>query len=597
MALKDLVPFIGPQERDGSKKKDLTPALDEEDLKVLPKLFRSIGLAVGYTGGTYSIGYNRVNFEPAPYDFDRIIQAVDTDSYVKQGFNQYKELFWKEGYTIISQNPEAVEYLKLRIQFMELSMKRSFNNFLIDVADQLVKFGNAFVVKVRADINEFFPLDIHPVYGTKPVIGYELLPAETVEIMRDYHNKPIKYRQNIWGAHGYNAPSGFGRGERGYANLLPTWKPEQVIHFSVDVKPGRLFGTPFFVAVMDDVIALRQVEEDVQNLVHRELFPIYKYIVGTEEHPAEPDEINAAVGSIEGLGTGGGIVLPERHDIDVVGSQGKALDIQPYLDHFKERVAVGMGLTKKRLGMSQANAAKDEEDDTKIFDKIKLYQKTFGELIRLHIFNELLLEADFDPFVARKDVLDTCYFVFNEIDVDTQVKKENHIIQKWISDLVIWDEARIQLKEPLDADRQELYTAISNRELAPPEAPGKPIKPGTGTPAWTQNLNGKGKTNPNAKKPATGGSPPTAAGGVSVNKPAVATRGGSNNGPKLTGPPSISKSANTAPRQKAVANKSMPTNQYGTRTSNIRKKPQKLTASDQSDIMFLEELTELLGDE
>lgn len=583
MAFKDYLPFIGLEKKQSKNIK----AIDIADVKVLPKLFKTMGLAVGYTGGTYSIGYNRVNFEPAPYDFDRIIQAIDTDSYVKQAFNQFRELLWKEGYEIVSQNPEAVEYLKLRIQFMELSMKKSFNQFLTDVADQLLKFANSFLVKVRGDLDAFFPLPLDSMNNRNPIVGYQLLPAETVEIMRDYHNKPIKYRQNIWGAHGYNAPSGFGRGERGYANLLPMWKPEEMIHLAVDVKPGRLFGVPFMVAVMDDIVSLRQVEEDLLNLIHRELFPLYKYIVGTEDHPAEPDEIAAAARQIEGMRTEGGLVLPERHDVDVVGSEGAALQIEPYLNHFKERVAVGLGFTKKQLGMAvDQNQGDDEEEVTKIYDKVKFYQRYFADMIRLNVFNELLIEGGFDPFQEHNDMLDTCYFVFNEIDVDTQVKKENHLIQKWISDNITWEEVRIALKLPIDADRQELYTAISNRELAPPEAPGKPLKAGQDTPAWAKN-----------KQKATGGSPPTSSGNVSVNKPSVGTKGGSNNAPKLTGPPAISKSTNTSPRRKAVANVSMPTNQYGTRVSGISKRTQKVKASEEPDIMYIEEVLDILDED
>jgi hypothetical protein len=94
---------------------------------------------------------------------------------------------------------------------------------------------------------------------------------------------------------------------------------------------------------MDDIVALRQIEEDIQNLIHRELFPLYKYKVGTDDQPAEPDEIEAAANELANLRTEGGLVLPNRHDVEVVGADGNALDANPYLTHFKERVAIGLG--------------------------------------------------------------------------------------------------------------------------------------------------------------------------------------------------------------------------------------------------------------
>lgn len=553
MALFNLLPF-STIERRGRKRAQI---IGVDDAKVLPKLFKSLGLAVGYTGGTYSLGFNRVNFEPAPYDFDRIIQAIDTDSYVKQAFNKYKELFWKEGWALIGDNEEAIEYLEQRIQFMELSMGMPFQAFLVETADQLCKFANSFVVKVRGDLEPYFPGTLSPTSGKKPIVGYQLLPCETVEVMRDYHNHPLKYRQNIWGAHGYSAVAGFGGAGFGRShgnpdNLLPEWEPKEVIHFTVERKPGRIFGTPFMTAVMDDVVALRQVEEDIQNLVHRELFPLYKYIVGTELHPAEPEEIDLAANALAGLRTEGGLVLPDRHNVEVIGAEGKALQADPYLNHFKERVAIGLGLAPHHLGMSASggNRAASERLDIALYDKIKLYQHYFAEILQLKMFDELLLEGGFDPYQPVSKNTDRCKFIFNEIDVDTQVKKENHAIQKWISDITTFHETRIAVKLRPDASEEELYSALSARMLP---SPGKPIKPGEGgAPPSGASGGAKNPLNPSAQKP-----PSLTKGGASntPNKPDAAQ-------PSTGGRPNPS----TGPK-KGISNRSMPSNQQGRKTS------------------------------
>jgi len=53
-------------------------------------------------------------------------------------------------------------------------MKRPFMDFLIEVVDQLLKFGNAFIVKARADMSEYFPTKLEPISGDMPVVGYYL---------------------------------------------------------------------------------------------------------------------------------------------------------------------------------------------------------------------------------------------------------------------------------------------------------------------------------------------------------------------------------------------------------------------------------------
>ncbi len=447
MPIRQYLPF----QQSSNQEFEFTAAqLDATQISGLAKTMKVAALALGYQGTNYFYT-GRSNFEPSPYDFDRIIQAVDTDSYVKQAVAKYKDLFWKEGWQIVGENPEAVEYLYQRIDYMEMAMKRPFLEFLIDLSDQLFKFANVFIVKARGDLSEYFPSQIEPVNATQPVVGYYLIPTEQTRILRDKYNKPKSYQQQT-------DPLTYAPTDRD-----PVWSAERVIHLFFDRKPGRAFGTPFMSNVLDDVVALRQMEEDIQNLVHRELFPLYKYRIGTADQPAEPEEIDQAASEIENLRAEGGLILPFRHDVDVIGANNAALDASAYLDHFKERVAIGLGVAPHHLGMTLngGNRAMTERLDTALYDKIKQFQKQFAEMIRLHIFNELLFEGGFDPISnpIGQDTSDRCYFKFNEIDVDTQVKKETHIIQKYVNNLIGLTEARIALGVDPEAEEDDLFQA------------------------------------------------------------------------------------------------------------------------------------------
>jgi hypothetical protein len=450
MAISKYLPFSGGPESSTTAIEQLSAT----SINSLSKTMKVAALALGYQGTNYFYT-GRSNFEPSPYDFDRIIQAVDTDSYVKQSVGKYKDLFWKEGWQIVGENPEAVAYLYQRIDYMEMAMKRPFLDFLIDLSDQLFKFANVFIVKARADLSEYFPTKLNPISSTQPVVGYYLIPTEQTRILRDKHNRPKSYQQQT-------DPLTYAPTDRD-----PVWSADRIIHLFFDRKPGRAFGTPFLSNVLDDVVALRQMEEDIQNLVHRELFPLYKYRIGTADQPAEPEEIDQAAAEIENLRAEGGLILPFRHDVDVIGANNAALDASAYLDHFKERVAIGLGVAPHHLGMLMGggNRAMTERLDTALYDKIKQYQKQFAEMVRVHILNELLFEGGFDPLVnpITSDVSDRCYFKFNEIDVDTQVKKETHIVQKYVNSLISLPEARIQLGIDADVDTEELFPSIQGK--------------------------------------------------------------------------------------------------------------------------------------
>jgi hypothetical protein len=447
MPIRQYLPF----QQSSSQEFDFASAqLDATQISGLAKTMKVAALALGYQGTNYFYT-GRSNFEPSPYDFDRILQAVDTDSYVRQAVGKYKDLFWKEGWQIVGENPAAVEYLYQRIDYMEMAMKRPFLDFLIDLSDQLFKFANVFIVKGRGDLSEYFPSKIEPVNASQPVVGYYLIPTEQTRILRDRYNRPKSYQQQT-------DPLTYAPTDRD-----PVWSAERVIHLFFDRKPGRAFGTPFMSNVLDDVVALRQMEEDIQNLVHRELFPLYKYRIGTADQPAEPEEIDQAASEIENLRAEGGLILPFRHDVDVIGANNAALDASAYLDHFKERVAIGLGVAPHHLGMTLngGNRAMTERLDTALYDKIKQFQKQFAEMIRVHIFNELLFEGGFDPITnpLGSDTSDRCYFKFNEIDVDTQVKKETHIIQKYVSNLIGLTEARIALGVDPEAEEDDMFQA------------------------------------------------------------------------------------------------------------------------------------------
>lgn len=552
MAFRDFLPFQqAPLVRKARKKTaSSSSSLAPEDQLALSKAFKVSALALGFQGGG---GGSRASFEAPQYDFERILQAIDTDSYIKQGLSKYKELMWKEGWHLVGENPEAVDYIYTRFDFMELVMRRPMQDLLSEIGDQLIKFGNAFVVKSRGDISQFFPAPLQGAASNgQTVIGYYVLPAETVEIARDKNNKVVRYRQNVQGAAGGNPPE---------------FKPEDVIHFMWDRKPGRAFGTPFLVATLDDVVALRQMEEDFQNLVHKELFPLYKYIVGTPEAPAEPQEIDQAANELANLRTDGGLVLPERHDVEVIGADGKALNADTYLAHFKQRVVVGLGIAEHHLGMTTegGNKAVTDRLDVALYDRIKMFQRYLEDMIRLMIINELLIEGSFDPFLNPMDpntISDRVLFRFREIDVDTQIKKENHILQKYQGNAITLPETRIDLGDSLapEVDESELFLAIQAR-----------LSPDTVT----------------TTKSDTGSTSPTTVDTTPAGAQKVLPTNASDKGTSSTGGKANQKKS----AAKAIGNKDKPANQFTRRISpNVRR--------DDDTQYWLTEIAELIdGDE
>lgn len=499
MFLEKVFPFTA------APKRQKAPAFDVSKIN-LSKVFKIRALGLNFNSGISSYfdttRISRGSFEFPPYDFERIIEAIDTDSYIKQGFAKYRELFWKEGWDIISENPDAVAYLWQRIDMLEEIMKRPFNDFLVEVADQLIKFSNVFIVEARGDIAPMYGGRLFPPEDRLPIAGYYLIPTENVKIYRDKNNIPIAYRQVL-------------DESTHYANAVirePTWRAEEVIHLYQDRKPGRAFGTPFLISVLDDVIALRQIEEDIQNLVHKELFPLYKYKVGTESQPSSPEEVENAAAELANLRVEGGLILPERHDVEVIGGRNSALDASQYLAQFKERVAVGMGLSPHHLGMLSTGGNRSVTDrlDIALYDKVKLMQAYIEDCIRLYIFNPLLREGGFDPSLTplREGPSDRCFMRFREIDIDTQIKKETHQIQLFANNIVDLQETRVKLGLNPEVDYEQLLMTMQSQQSIMQTLASQSEPSSQGLNAGQKAL-GQGDNTPikpDAVQPSTGGS-------------------------------------------------------------------------------------------
>ncbi len=133
-----------------------------------------------------------------------------------------------------------------------------------------------------------------------------------------------------------------------------SFKPESVFHVFYNRKNSDVFGTPWILPAMDDVRMLRRLEEFVQMLISKHLFPIYQYKVGTKEHPAiefdgGTSEVQFVQSQIQDLPQQGCVFTSHRHEIIAVDSR-EGLDISKYIEHFESRALSSLGLSEVDLG-------------------------------------------------------------------------------------------------------------------------------------------------------------------------------------------------------------------------------------------------------
>lgn len=438
-------------------------------------------------------------FRDGEYDLYEIGRIIDTESLVARAFNKKNTLIFRDGFTIKSNNEKNLAYIKQRIEEIQYVSENKFEDLLMEYSYNLVAYHNPYIVKVRKDeASSGKRRRLKGKKEIKPVAAYYCLAPETMQKRLSDAGDAERFRQYL---------SGGRYREFAVHNILYT---------PYNKRTGFTMGTPPLEAVKEDILALRRIEESVETLIYKSLFPIIHVKVGTEKSPAKTlpsgiTEVDASTRLLENIDDNGGIVTSERIDISSIGAESLALRVESYLDHFKKRVFAGLGMSAIDFGDGDATGrATGEVLSSSLRDSVVTYQKILAEVVTTDIFTELLLESgQYDhPFQISED--DRVYLEFNTVDTDEKIKKESHTLNKMSHGILKINEARSELGLPplAPADLKDLHTVVmedisiqqqitlaaAQAKLAP--KPAVAGKPSSG--AKTKGGNGKSKTDKKA---------------------------------------------------------------------------------------------------
>lgn len=406
---------------------------------------RSAGQRPNIKSPVQSYG-TRQTFNRPEYNLLEIGVIEDVESLVRQSFQKKTALMHKEGEKFAGKNKDTINYIKSRLQQIEYVSNVGWRTLLRETGYGLISRSNYFWVKVR---NEELSGG-RSIGGIPPVAAYFGMGPEHVTIQKDNNGKIVKYRQEIDGK-------------------IKDWNPRDIIHFYAYKKPGFLFGTPSITPVKDDIRALRRIEENVELLIYQTLFPIFQYKVGTESKPAGDirlsdgtimSEVDYVRRQIEQMPAEGGIVTPERHEIEYIGAEKAGMKAREYLDYFKQRVISGLGLSGVDIGDGDtANRATADSMSRSLVDSVKDYQDILEEFINREVIQELLLESTFSFDILTDENI--VKFKYKEVDIEQQMKQNVNSQVMYNGNIITVDEAReVAGLEPLtEEDEKGMFHA------------------------------------------------------------------------------------------------------------------------------------------
>lgn len=389
---------------------------------------KAISMIKGDSGG-------RDGLSSSEYDLDEIRRASEADSYIKTSFQKYSYMLFKAGYVIKSENENASEYIKSRFYMMSYATGKPVDILFQEVGDDLIKYSNAFLVKSR--VKQLMPgVKATGFYDKNPIGGYFRVDPATMQIDIDKFGTIKEYVQKI-------------------GNEEKKFKPTDVIHFYLDKEAANAFGTPRITAALEDVKALRRIEGNVIAMIYRFSMPLFQWIIGLPQQgfQATNKEIEDVQAEIENMSLDGTVVTNEKTQIKVIGAEGSAMDATPYLKYFEQRVFSALGVSESQMGRGGAKQDADSME-SQAHDTVKHIQRVFAIFVENMLINELLFEGGFDP-INKPD--DRTFMEFNEINLETKIKVENHEMAKYQSNMITFPEMRRAVGRKEEADENELY--------------------------------------------------------------------------------------------------------------------------------------------
>lgn len=396
---------------------------------------------------------HRGNWFRPEYEFDEIQIAADVDSFLLQSIKKKIDRFFLAGFEFVSENDEALAYIKVRIAEMEMATSKPFALLVKETARDLLRFSNCMWVKTRDDKRSSGKMrkDIRGV-ELKPVAGYHLLPFETL-LLKTRSNGEIKKVMQMM-------PDG----------RKKEFFPTDIVHFYTNRNPGFSVGTPELLPALDDIALLRRIEENVEELIETALFPVFHYKVGNDQFPERygPDgrkETEVVRDKIEYMPSGGVYVSDHRHQIQAIGSESKALRIDFYLSYFKQRVFAALGVSDVDMGVGgTANRSTAQTMSKALMLSVESLQSLLKVFIEFFVLNELLLEGGYNPLNEE----DRVHIKFGVVDKQERIALENNQIQLFANKMVTHTEARKTLGyRPFeDEDENDTYYKKYEEPLA-----------------------------------------------------------------------------------------------------------------------------------
>lgn len=399
---------------------------------------------------------NNIIEEPLVNDLVGIYRAYNTDGYFRRALDKTVSMMFQNGYKLKYSKPEIYNYIHLRIRLLEQAMDKPFDMFLRSIANHLVTYDNVYLLKHR-NVLPNIGRQINTVDADYPfpIVGYELLHPATMYIEKvEKTGTPVRYIQtpiNLF--------------TKNYNNNKDNkiFNYNEIIHMVTNYDSVYVAGSYSKTPALNDIRALRTLEDDSAEMEHRFAFPLTHITIEN----ASPEDIAHIARLYTENPNDCAFVTDDKTNFKLMEAYGKSMNES--LTYMKNRVFAALGVSSVVMGESNtSNKSTANAIISQMVDTVKDLQRILESFLQLYIFDELLQEAGYDTI----DETNRIKLSFNEIDLTSMIALQTHLLQLYISNAITQSEFREEIgRKALDEHEQEdTYSGVQltlSQKLAP----------------------------------------------------------------------------------------------------------------------------------
>jgi len=220
----------------------------------------------------------------------------------------------------------------------------------------------------------------------REIVELKILDPKTMTTFRSLTGEVIGHAQNVgaskvlWGS----------TGDKGNdAQYSERKKVDDIVHFKFNVIGSGKYGSSIIQPIVPMLKTMESIQSDTRIIVQRYAAPILHAKIGDETNPASSEDITMVKDAMQNIYSDTEFATNYLVDLKVLGFQGKALDLDPILNHVLSQVIAGLQVPPTLMGLATGTDKATAEVQLRSFGR---HVKAVQRAIKIEFEDKIIID-------------------------------------------------------------------------------------------------------------------------------------------------------------------------------------------------------------